>query len=292
MQLGRPLSQAKDPSELKAAFVGAIMGQWALANSCVQPRDISINNILLSLPGYEYNSSECDQLGMLGVEKCGWRFQAPDREAIFNDLTAPKYEKTTELKWKFDPGRHFTNLEHVMEEFGPRPSGFLLGLDLANTQPIACAGASDMHTHPTGVLSFMALNLLGGYSKAAEHSYLHDLESLFWVLLYVVAEHREGETIDPQAQYVLSDLSIISRHELYNAKFTLLGEIVERRLNIASFKTSWAVALGPLVYSFALLVKKFSRLDFDSTVDPDACFEDVLDLFLPPGITARSDSKS
>ncbi|KAG9076249.1 hypothetical protein FS749_011995 [Ceratobasidium sp. UAMH 11750] len=146
MQPGRPLSQAKNVGELKAAFVGAIMGQWALVNSHVQHRDISINNVLLSLPEYEYEASECEQLRILGAEASRQTFKAPAWETTFNDPTTPKNNQTTELKWKFDPKRRFAFLERVVAELGPRPFGFLSDVDLANILPIARVGVSDTQT--------------------------------------------------------------------------------------------------------------------------------------------------
>ncbi|KAG8740374.1 hypothetical protein FRC10_004383 [Ceratobasidium sp. 414] len=259
MQPGRPLSQAKDASELKAAFVGAIMGQWAL----------------------------CEKLG-LDAEAYGRAFDAPNWETIFNDPAAPRYKRAAKLKW-FNPARRFAFLKRVVTVLGPGPFGFLSDVDLAN---IVRGGASDMHTHRTGTLSFMALTLLAEDSEVVEHSYLHDLESFFWVLLYVVAEHREGETPNRQAQRVLSGLNIISRHDLYDAKYTLLGRIGDGEIDISSFETSWAADLAPVLRLFARWVKRVSRLDFDSTADPDTCFEEVLNLFLPPYNPASLSSKS
>ncbi|KAG9098508.1 hypothetical protein FRC06_006311 [Ceratobasidium sp. 370] len=168
MQPGRPLSEAKDTSELKAAFMAAIMSQWALVNSHVQHRDMSINNILLSSPRYDYELSEYEQLWTLGAEACGRAFKAPEWETICNEPVAPSSGSS-------------------MAALGPRPFGFLSDVDLANILSIARAGASDMHMHRTGTLSFMALTLMAKDSEAVEHSDLHDLESFFWVLLYVVA---------------------------------------------------------------------------------------------------------
>ncbi|KAG8729716.1 hypothetical protein FRC10_003499, partial [Ceratobasidium sp. 414] len=95
-------------------------------------------------------------------------------------------------------------------------------------------------------------------------------------------DHREGNDLNSRAQHVLSRLNSIDRQALYNAKYTLLGLIAEGELDIASFETSWAINLAPLLHLFARLVKRISKLDFNSTADPDACFEEVLDIFLPP----------
>ncbi|KAF8596794.1 hypothetical protein BDV93DRAFT_527840 [Ceratobasidium sp. AG-I] len=285
MQLGRPLCRAKDASELKGAFVGAIMGQWALVNSHVQHRDISINNILLTAPGYRYKEPEWERLAKVGAEVCTREFKAPEWDAVFNTLDplVPKYKKVERLKWKFDPGRRFAFLKRVIEEFGPEPLGFLCDVDLANILSLAREGPSDMHTHRTGTHSFMAIKLLlAEANEMVQHSYLHDLESFFWVLLYVVAEHCEPtQKPNPKAQQVIEELNTVDRRMLGHIKTSFISQIAKGTLDVRSFGTTWAISLAPVIQSFARWLDRVLVPDFDSTIDPDACFEQVLGIFIP-----------
>ncbi|KAH9884212.1 hypothetical protein C8Q73DRAFT_796335 [Cubamyces lactineus] len=49
--------------------------------------------------------------------------------------------------------------------------------------------AEDEHKERTGTYYFMAIDLLDPMAKAALHTYRHDLESFFWVLLWIVLRH-------------------------------------------------------------------------------------------------------
>lgn len=75
---------------------------------------------------------------------------------------------------------------------------------------------------PQGTLSFVNL-LVAGNDEEIPRSYLHDLESFFWVLLYVVAEHCEGRERNRKAEEVLSDLNTIDCRALGQKKGFLLA---------------------------------------------------------------------
>lgn len=129
----------------------------------------------------------------------------------------------------------------------------------------------------------MAVNLLlAKPTKPIPHSYLHDLESFFWVLLYVVAEHQaDGVPRNEDAQDILSDLNTVDCRTLGLKKTFYLYQLIDGSLDVRSFGTSWATSLAPLIEKFAEWVVRVKGPRFDSTADPDTCFEQVLELFLP-----------
>ncbi|CAE7224533.1 unnamed protein product [Rhizoctonia solani] len=253
MQPGRPLKLAGSIEELKAAFVGAIMGQWAMVNFHVQHRDISIHNILLPLRTQQYESPEWDRALKLDADAYVQEFQVPEWAGIFGDSRGIQYKKVQQLRWKFDPKRRLAMLKRIIELLGPKPYGFISDVDHVNILSLQREEASDLHTHRTGTLAFMATKLLLAMpGEHVPHSYLHDLESFFWVLLYLIAEHREGDAqLHPTAQGVISDLNTIDRRSLGNNKNSLLIQINEGTLDVRSFATSWALSLAPLVEGFA-----------------------------------------
>ncbi|KAF8600014.1 hypothetical protein BDV93DRAFT_289501, partial [Ceratobasidium sp. AG-I] len=309
---GRPLTEASDPSELVAGIMGALMGHWALVNSQMQHRDISLGNILLARSeeyphegsvhmentDTEHTPTEHDRdetvkrdeepewrrLRELGVEHCAREFKIPDWDRIFNrEEEPPKYKKVEELKWNFNPRRRLAMLERVIKALGrDEPFGFLSDLDMANILSIRRDQASDMHTHRTGTLSFMARQLLRAPATTSiPHTYLHDLESFFWVLLYVVADHREGDAPpNENAKRVINQLGRLDRQVLGDTKVAILALIDSGELDIASFRTSWASTLAPVIEDFARWLLEVGQKKFDSAADPDACFEDVLDIFI------------
>jgi len=64
------------------------------------------------------------------------------------------------------------------------PKGMLIDLDLAKDLEGGPSGAR----HRTGTMEFMAIEVL----KDSQHTYRHDLESLFYVFLWVIIAHHEG----------------------------------------------------------------------------------------------------
>ncbi|KAB5587485.1 hypothetical protein CTheo_9076 [Ceratobasidium theobromae] len=128
----------------------------------------------------------------------------------------------------------------------------------------------------------MATQLLRAKPKARiAHTYLHDLESFFWVLLYTVANHREGGAeLNEDASAVLSKLEMLDPSTLGSVKFSLLSEITNGDINVESFNTAWSKALAPMIVEFAKWTHGVAFEKPDSTVDPDSNFETVLTIFL------------
>ncbi|QRW05890.1 hypothetical protein RhiLY_04889 [Ceratobasidium sp. AG-Ba] len=283
MQPGRPLRAARDVAELKAGFVGAIMGQWALVNGHVQHRDISIHNILLPYDNHLYHEPEWERLGTLGADLCAREFQPPDWEKVFGGVHGVQFRKAEDLLWKFNPRRRFEMLERVVSVIGPRPRGFLSDVDLASILSLVRQTVTDIHSHRTGTPAFMAVDLLlAAKGQAITHTYLHDLESFFWVLLYAVAEHsEENDTPNQAALDLLKDLNKIGWRDLGQAKNSHLSEIQSGRYDIRCFGTVWANSLAPVIEEFARWVQSVRDRKFDSTADPDACFEQVVGFFFP-----------
>ncbi|KAG8702048.1 hypothetical protein FRC11_011718 [Ceratobasidium sp. 423] len=291
MPPGRPLWQARDAFELGAAMIGALMGHWAFVTSQVQHRDISVNNILLSASGYKYTRPEWARLLKMGARQCAQEFKVPDWGKIFTGPGIPGYATIEVLPWNFDPRRRFECLTKAIQLLGrPEPFGWLCDADMANILTLVRDKASDMHTHRTGTLSFMAVELLMTTPKKfVPHTYLHDLESFFWVLLHVVAEHREGEIpLTEQALEVISRLARRDRQLLGDGKLSILMRIAEGTLDVRSFETSWSEALAPVIENFAKWLCDARKPNFDLKSDPDAHFESVLSFFLEviPGLNA------
>ena len=67
------------------------------------------------------------------------------------------------------------------------PKGMLIDLDLAKELNSGSSGAR----HRTGTMEFMAIEVL----KGTAHTYRHDLESFFYVFLWVVIRHGQKETL-------------------------------------------------------------------------------------------------
>ncbi|KAB5593989.1 hypothetical protein CTheo_2590 [Ceratobasidium theobromae] len=292
MQPGKPLSQAKNLFELLVGFIGALMGYWALANEQVHHRDINANNILLM-------SGDCD------YEQPGWKweqlkhridalareYQVTKEDKFINGPKNSKYTKVERLTWGFDRKRRVNFLQRVIKALGLKPFGLLLDMDMANILTLGRKDTADMHTYRTGTPPFMSHELLlADQEDYIPHEYLHDLESFFWVLLYIVAEHMEGESLAKKTSDVLLRLNRLDPVALGEGKISLLVRIADGGLDVGSFNTTWSKALAPTFKEFAEWIRSTMGNDFDSTKDPDSHFEKLLTIFLDAAIKVRPKS--
>ncbi|CAE6451493.1 unnamed protein product [Rhizoctonia solani] len=142
---------------------------------------------------------------------------------------------------------------------------------------------------------FMAIRLLRAIpEERIAHTFLHDLESFFWVVLTVIANHQKNETspLSDAVNRVLNRPNLIDCLSLGNAKYAMLIDIVDGELDVRTFGTAWAKSLAAMVQEFAKWIRQIRKPGFDSTADPDACFEKLLDIFLETIPHIRPDAGS
>jgi hypothetical protein len=110
-------------------------------------------------------------------------YEAGSREALLGAL-ADCIEGHESLRRKAGLLHRDISLNNLM--IGEDDRGFLIDLDLAiNEQRIGASGAKGK----TGTWAFMAIGALQG----EQHSFMHDLESFFWVLFWICI-HFDGPT--------------------------------------------------------------------------------------------------
>jgi serine/threonine protein kinase len=124
--------------------------------------------------------------------------------------------------------------------------GFLIDFDLAiDLQRSQNSGAK----HRTGTFHFMAIGLLQGH----EHSYRHDLESFFYILLYLCT-YYSGPGGQKRDAISISSLSLFEKCSTV-ARFTddeaemmaLVSDIKLAALSKASFRDESLPTLAPLM---------------------------------------------
>ncbi|KAI9852509.1 MAG: hypothetical protein M1824_001884 [Vezdaea acicularis] len=74
------------------------------------------------------------------------------------------------------------SMNNIVIARGETPTGILIDLDLAKERGSSCRGAGSQ----TGTLQFMAIEVLEGLS----HTFRHDLESFFYVFLWICVRHK------------------------------------------------------------------------------------------------------
>ncbi|KAG8909157.1 hypothetical protein FRC01_007100 [Tulasnella sp. 417] len=180
---GRSLSKATDSAELLQATVQWIDGLIALDNCGIIHRDISHGNLLLPF------TSDGRGTG----------------QASIIDLGLSHFKDNAKTIKEFAPGEDYsarTFDQAVLGSFQPQP-----------------------HRHLTGTLPFVAYELLKSFHNSAQcqHGLHHDVESVFWVLLYVCLKGR-GTKMDTKFADMLRDLTSSDVNTVKNQKLTCLLE--------------------------------------------------------------------
>ena len=113
----------------------------------------------------------------------------------------------------------------INEENGePYHDSFLIDLDLAiDSKRIGPSGAPGI----TGTLVFMAIGILRGET----HSFMHDLESFFWVLFWICVHYTGSDTERNNTRYTLWNFSDVS--DLADRKTGVISVNDQIFLNVA-----------------------------------------------------------
>ncbi|KAB5587519.1 hypothetical protein CTheo_9042 [Ceratobasidium theobromae] len=124
----------------------------------------------------------------------------------------------------------------------------------------------------TGTPAFIAAQLLlATRHQPVQHTYLHDLESFFWVLVWIVATRVEpGKKMNAQAREVMADLCNPDDRSLGNFKTRFVATPLASGKKIAGLNNGWNQA-GGVVYRFAEFLNSsiYNKKPID---DPDFLF--------------------
>ncbi|KEP48718.1 kinase domain protein [Rhizoctonia solani 123E] len=126
--------------------------------------------------------------------------------------------------------------------------------------------------HRTGTLPFMAIDLLVG--APPPHLYRHDLESFFYVLVWICAEDYHG-------WHRVDSVTAMAEKKLY---FLIQFEIEQLRVGkFAELKSAWITKLhflfGTGAAQKSLWIKRKSSVPFDNeTLDGEVTYETFLEV--------------
>ncbi|KAF8602970.1 hypothetical protein BDV93DRAFT_607066 [Ceratobasidium sp. AG-I] len=117
----------------------------------------------------------------------------------------------------------------------------------------------------TGTPAFISAQLLlATEKKPVQHTFLHDLESVFWVLVWMVATHVEpGQKLNEEAKVLIDSLCRHDDRSLGEYKWKFIKEPALARKAIYDLENGWKKA-GTVVQQFA----DFLRINiYDKEVD-------------------------
>ncbi|KAG8747358.1 hypothetical protein FRC10_001537, partial [Ceratobasidium sp. 414] len=144
-------------------------------------------------------------------------------------------------------------------------------------------GEKDVHSDRTGTPAFISAQLLKSYMSQGKvaRTYVHDAESLLWVLIWVVAHrsiHKDRWEINDTAAWMIRELSkhdIVSLRRTKESMLSLSQQLVSDIMEMGTeFSKDLAPIIGELADCFYLYLyaapsnPKPATSDSDSDSDP------------------------
>ncbi|KAG9080370.1 hypothetical protein FRC06_006671, partial [Ceratobasidium sp. 370] len=113
------------------------------------------------------------------------------------------------------------------------------------------------HTDRTGTPAFISAQLLQGFEPgeaSVARTFIHDVESLLWVLIWVIAhrsQKKETWQVSKAAQELIQELSRNDFSKLGRYKQSMLGETSGLEKLIRGLGNDWCEDLAPVVGELA-----------------------------------------
>ncbi|KAG9114432.1 hypothetical protein FRC07_007666 [Ceratobasidium sp. 392] len=334
--VGTHLCTAESPREFLKAVLDAILGYWDLVNKGLLHRDISDGNVLMLQEGTGYSKQEwkgrqkavsgqdatCSKseellrnvLKQLGRDPSGmlndfdlFTTHSQMGGAFFGELTN-KDEESTERgmkRRKLDFTATIPSLSGKVEGHEAPDAQESSLTQVANSDKGTCKGV-DFRTGTPTFMSKRVLNVPIG--QRYQHSFMDDLESFFWLILWCVVEHvdgpRDGSEDTKRTQAAVWVLNLLDQSNLSNIaaqKGDLMADCIRdngaaMKRTLVSCNNSWAadpmivkliLKLG--IYFFGISYTKIFKYK-PTKVFPELV-KMIMDAFGQPDVSS-SDSES
>ncbi|QRV92138.1 hypothetical protein RhiJN_20156 [Ceratobasidium sp. AG-Ba] len=140
----------------------------------------------------------------------------------------------------------------------------------------------ELHSDRTGIPAFMSIQLLESYicNAAASRCFIHDAESLLWVLIWTVAHcsvSQERWEITPAAERFIRQLSKLDVAALCEHKRGMISDGPRLAKKIRELKTDFAIALSPVIGQLAdfFFIYLYSAPDTLPLFSSSSSFKDI-----------------
>ncbi|KAG9120900.1 hypothetical protein FRC07_003373 [Ceratobasidium sp. 392] len=241
MPRGVSLFDAQSPLHLMMAIHDALMGIMAFTQAGKLHCDISAYNLLLINPEKHYGKH-----GWLKAPNVTLNSEVWSRTAKGTDVAANSQASTSQATCP-----RLGRVENLKR--GPvcviHDTEFTVNEDRTE---------ADVHkADRTGTPAFISAQLLEGLSpkkRPVVRTFMHDIESLFWVLVWVVAHRSRSNEIwkvNAEAEDVIKKLSQNEFHSLGEYKRSLLENPVALETKIESFDNDWSKDLSRVIGDLA-----------------------------------------
>ncbi|KAG8711645.1 hypothetical protein FRC08_015645 [Ceratobasidium sp. 394] len=245
MPRGASLFDAQSSLHLLIAVHDALMGIMAFTQAKKLHCDISAYNLLLINPEKHYGERRWLEAPKLPQDSDVWRRTARgtdsavagvalNSETSANACACPRRKRVEELN------RGPVCVVHDTE--------FTVNEDRTK---------GEVHTDRTGTPAFISAQLLEGISSGQgpiTRSFIHDIESLLWVLIWVVAHRSQDKDcwkVNTTAGDVIRKLSQNDLHSLGEYKRSLLTDRARLEEKIDDFENDWSGDLAGVIGELA-----------------------------------------
>ncbi|KAG8678054.1 hypothetical protein FRC08_018098 [Ceratobasidium sp. 394] len=243
MPRGASLFDAQNPLHLLMAIHDALMGVMAFTEAGKIHCDISAYNLLLINPEKHYKQGEWLKAPSTKPNPEVWNRTAKGAncaadsastpQADARESTCPRLARAKKLK------RGPVCVVHDTE--------FTVDEDRTEDK---------VHSDRTGTPAFISAQLLLSFlpgNRSVTRTFIHDVESLFWVLVWVLA-HRSLEAsrwkVNDTAKYIITQLS---QHNIFALGTYKRSMFYNRQLlsGIRNLENDWSQDLAPVINTLA-----------------------------------------
>ncbi|KAG9082193.1 hypothetical protein FRC07_014282, partial [Ceratobasidium sp. 392] len=247
MPKGKPLFEAQSALHVTYAIHDALLGKlssiMAFAEAGMLHCDISAFNILLVNPDVHYKDSRWNKPVKKSLGKLVWN-SLSSQPLPESGLSAAETKNSDEAReelvdsLKRGPYAVLCDAEHAVNERRP---------------------LEKVHRDRTGTPAFISAQLLldpPAGERPVRRSFIHNLESLMWVLIWVVA-HEEPAKMSDEACNLIRNLSQYDLNALGNFKRSFIKNYEEAGKTISDFGNSWSIKLAPVIQDMAFFFDHF-----------------------------------
>ncbi|CCO35531.1 hypothetical protein BN14_09649 [Rhizoctonia solani AG-1 IB] len=259
MRRGTSLFKVQNPLHLVMAMHDALLAIMALTEVGKMHCDISAYNLLLIDPEKHYAEGDWFGKSTFEVKPDVWKRNA--RGELVEDPQNDDNERDTSQD-------ESPRLKRV-KELGRGPCCVLLDTEFMVDDE---RDEKDIHADRTGTPAFISAQLLAS-GKPVRRTFMHDVESLFWVMLWMVIcqSQEEGRwKVNEHAKGLMKQFSNDDMATLFKDKETLIRDALDGRFSATILKLDnpWCQDLVWLLTDFAELLYYYLYHQVSSSLDP------------------------
>ncbi|QRV97977.1 hypothetical protein RhiJN_25996 [Ceratobasidium sp. AG-Ba] len=247
MPKGMSLFEARNPAHLLRALHDALLGIAAFAEAGMLHCDISVYNILLVDPEVHYRQSG------------GWMSAVPGSlgnlvwNSLASEMLPPRQDNEPEVAPANDEKSY---REEYLGRLNRGPEGVVSDVEFSVEEQ---RNEDEVNSDRTGTPAFISAQLLESATSdqlPVARAIIHDLESLLWVLIWIVI-HHEPRAMNQAAKDLAQSLSEPNLRKLYRFKSDTIALYGSLEHKIRELNNGWSDDLAAVIEELGSFVYHF-----------------------------------